>query len=79
MREKHGSIFLVVQSMFHSSETEPGGHPGLFLYLQICDQNKFIFFINGIASNILVQQGKKKSNTMPVAGTVPFSTPVPNI
>lgn len=55
--ENGGSVFLVVQSMVYSLEAEPGGHPVLCLCLQsaICNQNKFILFINYIFSNFFVQ------------------------
>lgn len=65
----------------HSSETEPVGQPVLYLCPQIYDQNKFLFSINYITSNIVVQQEKKnkRSNTVPLAWTVLFATLVPNV
>lgn len=78
--ENGGSVFL--QSMVYSLEAEPGGHPVLCLCLQsaICDQNKFIFFINYIFSNFFVPMRKKKSsNPMPLVGTSLSTLQYPNI
>lgn len=80
--ENGGSVFLVVQSMVYSLEAEPGGHPVLCLCLQsaICNQNKFIFFINYIFSNFFMQWGKKKSsNPMPLVGTSLSTLQYPNV
>lgn len=54
--------------------------PSLMLVPTICNQNKFIFFINYIFSNFFVPMRKKKSsNPVPLVGTSLSTLQYPNI